>query len=466
MLRESHKLIDKINITASGVIIFLSFLFCHWAINALSPRLALFNVYISSLGVFVFIVLVSMFARGVGVTRRFVRPIGILQELFICYILGALGFGFFTYVFKTPHLSRLYLLGGMLFSYSAVAIFFLAISLLNKELRTRGFNFQNVLLVGNKYSLPSFIETVKNNKALGLNILGIMSFEEFKGKEFLGHKYLGNINRIKTVLNSETVDFVVFTVYRQDPSAVEKAMLVCQERGIDTWFKPDFMQKMVLPRVDYLEDIPLFIFALGPKSELALMIKRLIDLVISFTVLLVMSLPMLLIALLVKKTSKGPALFRQKRVGLNGRRFFIYKFRTMTKDAAQRKHEYKLKNIMKGPVFKMRDDPRITPLGRFLRRFYLDELPQLWSILVGNMSLVGARPPLPTEVSLYKGWQRRRLSMRPGITCIWQVSGGNRISDFDEWAKLDLKYIDTWSLLLDFVILLKTIPTVLKGTGC
>jgi len=359
----------------------------------------------------------------------------------------------------------MYLLGSMVLSYLAVSLFYLLLSASSKELKNRGFNFQNVLLIGNGHTLPKFIETIRGNKALGLNIIGIMSLEDLDRKEFMGYRYLGSIKHIKSVLNAQAVDFVIFTVYRQDPSGIEGAMLECQERGIDTWLRPDFMQKMAPTAVDYLEDIPLFIFALGPKNEFALMIKRLLDIAVSFTLLLIGFLPMLLIAILVKKTSGGPAFFIQKRIGLNGRRFLVYKFRTMYTDNTQRKYEYKLKNIMKGPAFKMKEDPRVTPIGSFMRKYYLDELPQLWNVFIGNMSLVGPRPPLPTEVSLYKGWQRRRLSMRPGLTCVWQVSGGNRIMDFDEWAKLDLKYIDTWSLFLDITILFKTVPTVFKGLG-
>jgi exopolysaccharide biosynthesis polyprenyl glycosylphosphotransferase len=310
------------------------------------------------------------------------------------------------------------------------------------------------------------METVKSNKALGLNIVGTMSLEESEKKKYMGYRHFGGIGNIRKVLNSEAIDFAVFTVYRQNPQAIEEAMLICQERGINTWLRPDFMQKMTPARVDYLENIPLFIFALGPKNEFALMIKRIVDIGISLFLLSLFALPMLVIGIIVRKTTKGPALFRQKRVGLNGRKFIVFKFRTMHSDAKQRKFEHKLKNIMRGPAFKMKDDPRITPFGRFLRKYSLDELPQVWNVLIGNMSLVGPRPPLPTEVSLYKGWQRRRLSMRPGMTCIWQVAGRNKIRDFNEWAKLDLKYIDEWNLLLDFIILLKTIPTVLGGTGC
>lgn len=143
----------------------------------------------------------------------------------------------------------------------------------------------------------------------------------------------------------------------------------------------------------------------------------------------------------------------------------MYKFRTMVEDAEQRLAELMEKNEMQGPAFKMENDPRITPLGKFLRKFSIDELPQLWNVFKRDMSIVGPRPPLPDEVKKYDNWQRRRLSMRPGITCIWQVEGRNKITDFNEWTKLDLQYIDHWSILGDFKILLKTVPIVLLGVG-
>ncbi len=174
---------------------------------------------------------------------------------------------------------------------------------------------------------------------------------------------------------------------------------------------------------------------------------------------------MLLAALLVKLTSRGPAFFRQTRCGLNGRSFTLWKLRTMVADAHERLHEVAHLNEHDGPVFKAVGDPRVTPFGRFIRRFSLDELPQLWNVLRGDMSLVGPRPPLPDEVARYERWQRRRLSMKPGVTGLWQVSGRNEIPDFDEWMALDLAYIDNWSLTLDLKILLRTIPVVLTGRG-
>lgn len=466
MLREKQKLLDTVSNAISGIIIFATFFISYIIISNIYKRLNPFNDYFVAIIIFISIVLFSMFARGVSASKRFVSAIDILKEIFICYLFGALGFGLFTYAFKSPHFSRLYLLGGMIFSYIVVAIFYMAHTLVYKVIRLQGLNYRRVLLIGNEETLPEFILAIKTNRALGLHIIGILTMVETNKKNFIGCDYLGTVNNIKKILNSEIVDYVVFTVYKQNPEVVERAIAVCQERGIDVWFKPDFMEKIRLSEVDYLDDIPLFIFSVGAKNEFLLVIKRFFDIIISFILLFILSIPMLIIAVLVHRTTKGQALFRQKRMGLYGRKFIMFKFRTMYTDAQERKFEHSLKNEMKGPVFKMKDDPRVTKIGRFLRRYSLDELPQLLNVLIGDMSLVGPRPPLLTEVDLYKGWQRRRLSIRPGITCLWQVSGRNKIADFNEWVRLDLKYIDTWSLWLDFKILIKTIPTVLRGTGC
>jgi exopolysaccharide biosynthesis polyprenyl glycosylphosphotransferase len=193
--------------------------------------------------------------------------------------------------------------------------------------------------------------------------------------------------------------------------------------------------------------------------------KRLFDVIVS-SLALVMFMPVfLIVGVVIKGTSPGPVFFRQTRCGLNGRRFTLYKFRTMVVDADARLQELMASNEMSGPAFKMNNDPRLTPVGHILRRYSLDELPQLWNVLRGDMSLVGPRPPLDREVAQYENWHRRRLSMRPGLTCLWQVSGRNTISQFDEWMRLDLNYIENWSFWLDLKILLKTVPVVVSGAG-
>jgi len=189
------------------------------------------------------------------------------------------------------------------------------------------------------------------------------------------------------------------------------------------------------------------------------------DLVLAIALLLVLSPFFLLIALAVRLTSSGPILYRWPVVGRGGRYFVGYKFRTMIEDADRRKGELLVNNEMRGPVFKMENDPRVTRVGRFLRRFSLDELPQLWSVLKGEMSLVGPRPPLQEEYEQFSEWQKQKLAVKPGITCLWQVSGRNRIRDFDEWVRLDLKYIQEWSLWLDIKIMFKTAIAVISARG-
>jgi lipopolysaccharide/colanic/teichoic acid biosynthesis glycosyltransferase len=193
--------------------------------------------------------------------------------------------------------------------------------------------------------------------------------------------------------------------------------------------------------------------------------KRLLDVAIAGAGLIGLAPVFALVAVLVKGSSPGPVLYRWRVVGEGGRPFIGYKFRTMYEDADRRKAELLAHNEMSGPVFKMADDPRITPLGRWLRRYSLDELPQLWSVLKGDMSLVGPRPPLETEYARFAPWQRRKLAVRPGITCLWQVNGRSEITDFDEWVRLDLEYIAQRSLWLDLRLLLRTVWVVLRGVG-
>ena len=193
--------------------------------------------------------------------------------------------------------------------------------------------------------------------------------------------------------------------------------------------------------------------------------KRAVDVVVAGFFLIILSPLFAIIALAIKLTSHGSIFYRWRVVGLSGRPFTSYKFRTMVQGADKLKARLITDNEMQGPVFKMKHDPRVTPIGRLLRKYSLDELPQLWSVIKGYMSLVGPRPPLQSEWEQFEPWQRLKLSVKPGITCLWQISGRNEIQDFNEWVLLDLKYIDNWSLRLDFQILVKTIPAVLRGSG-
>jgi exopolysaccharide biosynthesis polyprenyl glycosylphosphotransferase len=248
---------------------------------------------------------------------------------------------------------------------------------------------------------------------------------------------------------------------------VEYVIRACELEGVEVWLVADFFSTQISrTTLDEMLGRPLLVFSSTPEASWRVVAKQVMDAVGSLLLLIMLAPLFLAVALLIKATSPGPILFRQQRSGLNGRPFTIYKFRTMVTNAEQFKHELAAMNEMSGPVFKVTNDPRITATGRFLRKYSLDELPQLFNVLRGEMSLVGPRPLPVDEVKRFEDLaHRRRLSVKPGLTCIWQVRGRNHINDFHEWVRLDLEYIDNWSLGMDFKILLLTIPAVFRGTG-
>jgi exopolysaccharide biosynthesis polyprenyl glycosylphosphotransferase len=266
-------------------------------------------------------------------------------------------------------------------------------------------------------------------------------------------------------LTHEVVDEVVLSVTTRQIGDLEEVILRCQELGVRVRLalRP-FPHLQPRVEVEALNGVPLLTFATTPTSPLALFTKRVIDVGVAAVALLVTAALWPFLALAIKLSSRGPVLYRQERCGLRGRRFELLKFRTMVEGADRMQPELAHLNVMDGPVFKAPDDPRITGVGRWLRRWSLDELPQVVNVLKGDMALVGPRPPLPDEVVRYEPWQRRRLAMKPGLTCLWQVSGRSEV-DFATWMAMDLAYIDQWSLWLDFKILALTVPAVLGGRG-
>jgi exopolysaccharide biosynthesis polyprenyl glycosylphosphotransferase len=276
---------------------------------------------------------------------------------------------------------------------------------------------------------------------------------------------LGVVSRLGRILEDEVLDMVIFAVPRERLGDVERGMQLCEEQGVEVRISLDILRvgssKM---RISDLDGVPMLAFTRTPSDELALVAKRFFDVLASALALLALAPVFLGITIAIRLDSPGPVFFRQRRVGLNGRVFEMLKFRSMYRDAEQRLEALRAQNEMTGPVFKMKNDPRVTKVGRFLRKTSLDEFPQFWNVLKGEMSVVGPRPPIPAEVREYKRWQRRRLSVKPGITCLWQISGRNNV-DFDRWMELDLDYIDRWSLWGDLAICLKTIPAVLSTRG-
>jgi exopolysaccharide biosynthesis polyprenyl glycosylphosphotransferase len=275
------------------------------------------------------------------------------------------------------------------------------------------------------------------------------------------------VEKLVRCLHDYSTNVVIISGRHLPFDKVEETIRACELEGVEVWLMADFIRTEI-SRTSFamLGGRPLIVFRASPEASWQSLCKQLMDFVGAALLLLLLALPMCVIALTIRWTSPGPILFRQRRAGLNGRPFTMLKFRTMVTNAEQLKRELEALNEMTGPVFKVTDDPRVTRVGRFLRKYSLDELPQLLNVLVGDMSLVGPRPLPVDEVARFDDMaHRRRLSVRPGLTCLWQVSGRNDVKDFAEWVRLDLQYIDNWSLWLDLQILLRTIPAVLSGAG-
>jgi exopolysaccharide biosynthesis polyprenyl glycosylphosphotransferase len=310
-------------------------------------------------------------------------------------------------------------------------------------------DIRHVAVVGNASSAHEVGRTIKRYDMWGLKLIGVFSHDE-----------------ARALLEGGGVDELIIVVDRESLNEYTDTFLLCEELGVTARvvlnFFPHSIARMELQEFDGL---PLLSFSTTPTNEALMFVRRILDVLLATVIVVIFGpLVMLPTAILIKLTSPGPVLFKQKRCGLNGRVFTMYKFRSMVDNAEQLRVEMEAFNEMDGPVFKSSRDPRITTIGKIIRRRSIDELPQLFNVLQGHMSLVGPRPPLPQEVARYERWQRRRLSMKPGMTCLWQISGRNEVS-FEDWMKLDLTYIDNWSLLLDLKILLKTVPVVLLGRG-
>ncbi len=325
----------------------------------------------------------------------------------------------------------------------------------------------SVVVVGDGEKALEIARELEASERDGLRLLAIFDCGRALGKEAqLPGKYrIQPLDALPGMLTEQAIDEVLFAVSSERLRQLEGVFVLCDEHGVMTRLVADFLP-LAHSRLhfDRFGDRPLLTFSIAPTDDFRLLVKRGFDAVFSFSSLLVLGVPMAIVGLLVKLTSAGPVFFRQRRCGLNGRLFTCYKFRSMVADAESRRHEVEHLNEKDGPVFKIRDDPRLTPIGSFLRRFSIDELPQFWNVLRGDMSLVGPRPAVPSEVSQYETWQRRRLRMRPGLTCLWAVRGRDQL-EFDSWMQMDLEYIDKWSLSLDAKILALSVPIVLAGRG-
>jgi len=378
---------------------------------------------------------------------------------------GALCMVVFEYVFRLD-LSRFFLVVFSFYAWILLLLFRLMAGRMVGIIRREFAAPHYVMVVGTGERAIRMARGLEQSSEYGIRLRGFLTESPSAPSEIhlrALYKVLP-IGDLQSILRQHVVDEVIFAVPSESLSELEEVFLMCDEEGVRTRVSVDFFPHInSTVTLDRFGETPLLTFSAAPYDEIRLLLKRITDIVIAFAGLIVLSPFMLAIALLIRLTSPGPAIFRQVRCGLNGRLFLFYKFRSMVENAEALKKDLEHLNTRE-TVFKIPDDPRLTTIGRYLRKFSIDEWPQLWNVLRGDMSLVGPRPAVPGEVEQYKRWQRRRLRMRPGLTCLWAISGRDNV-DFETWMKMDMQYIDNWSLALDWKILLQTIPRVLTGRG-
>jgi exopolysaccharide biosynthesis polyprenyl glycosylphosphotransferase len=324
---------------------------------------------------------------------------------------------------------------------------------------------RTALIVGTGNQAVAVANMVLDSAELDTRIIGFLDFHRTGFWRYRDIPLIGHPDRLAEIVSAGQVDVILIAVETGELAAARSILETAEEMGVNSYLLSElYSPDVAVLRPEFLNGKAALVWRHVKENRVALFTKQMIDRIGGLLALIVASPIMLLTAILIKLDTPGPVFFAQVRCGLNGRPFNLYKFRTMVSDAERRKEELLARNEMSGPVFKLRRDPRVTRVGRTLRKFSIDELPQLFNVIGGDMSLVGPRPPLPKEVLKFEPWQRRKLSIKPGLTCTWQVSGRNAIP-FEEWMRLDLDYIDNWSLWLDAKILARTIPTVLKGSG-
>ena len=335
------------------------------------------------------------------------------------------------------------------------------------------YHLKNILIIGSRKRALDAIRSLTQSKYSGYNIIGCLEIDEnFVEKEiYHGIKTIGTTDDFFKILQDNVIDEVIFAAPTNLIKDFEKQIVFAEKIGITVRIIPDWQAyksirnpKIARVSLENFFGLHTLTLSTSPIYKRGIFGKNIFDIIFSAILLSFLFPIFILIAIAIKLTSKGPVLFKQVRSGLNGREFTFYKFRTMVTNAEGLRDTLERDNEMDSPVFKIANDPRVTLVGKFLRKTSLDELPQLFNILRGEMSFVGPRPPIPAEVKKYETWQMRRLSMKPGLTCLWQVNGRNKIN-FNDWMTLDMKYIDNWSLWLDLKIFLKTFYVVLKGSG-
>ena len=402
------------------------------------------------------------------ISRRRDRLLSLLLDVAKCMLAVFVVTGFFVAFYTVRGAEPEFLSRLSIITLAVLALFRVLLQILLWSLRSHGRNEQQVLIVGVNERTQELVEVILSHRYYGYRIAGMLEDEPERGRRLEKYNiaYLGKFEALEEVLIKHVIDELYICLpVRSRYETIQRMAHLCEGVGVSVRMIADlFPLRLATSRYHRLEGIPILALSTVPEQQPQLVLQRVVDILVSGSALLLLSPLLISTAIAIKATSSGPVFFLQERVGLNRRRFRMIKFRSMVVNAEELRAKLEKHNEVQGAMFKMSRDPRVTTVGRFIRKYSIDELPQLINVLKGEMSLVGPRPALPQEVSQYSWNQRRRLSVKPGLTGLSQVSGRSNLS-FRETVDLDLYYIDQWSILLVFRILLLTIPAVLKGRG-
>ncbi len=460
-------------VLADIFLINIAFILAYWVrydwqlFRAVDPAFDVpYRVYLPFVAIFALLLILVYRQQGIYRLRRQISWFDEFYAIVNGTATGTIITIVVIFLYRPAFYSRIIFIYAGLISVAILGLSRLIKVIVLHRMRRQGIGVRRVLVVGAGEVARTVMRAVVANPEYGLNIIGFLDDNPAKGKIDIGRfKALGSIDNLGDVLPEKVIDEVIITLPWQYHRKIISVMARCERQNVRTRIVPDLFQMTFSHmHVEEIAGVPMIGIKEVGISGLNQLVKRVVDVVSSALALFLGAPLMAMIALMIKLDSPGAVLFRQERVGKDGRRFTLYKFRSMTEGAEHQQEALQTLNEADGPLFKIKEDPRTTRLGKWLRRLSLDELPQFYNILLGEMSLIGPRPPLPTEVIQYKEWQKRRLEISPGLTGLWQVSGRSELT-FDEMAMLDIYYIENWSPGLDAKILWRTIPRVLFGNG-
>lgn len=466
MIKEREPALERISVIAQVFWTLVSFYFLLWYTGIVTRDNFLENrdhLVLAIVIIPVWFTLLEMYEMGA--MRRMQKYRTIVKKYVLLISIGSFVLFVMIHLFDFNSITGTFLMKFAILDFLVLGIQKITGRLIIQSFRRKGYNTRMLLIIADKSGI-SFINQVIETNDWGYKIWGIISDSPEVHNEF-GNQYpiYPESADFAQLIDEKVIDDVFFCKQDFSTTTVRKLVDECREVGVGFHLHNKVLAfGGINPKLSFLNRQFFLSFRNTPENYVALKIKEAIDFFMAIVILILISPVMLAIAILIKLEDGGPVLFKQVRVGKHGRLFKCLKFRTMVTDAEDLKEKLMALNEQEGPVFKIKNDPRVTRVGRFLRKTSLDELPQFINVLIGDMSIVGPRPPVPSEVKQYKRSLNRRLSVNPGITCIWQVSGRNNIP-FDKWMEMDMEYIDNWSLTLDFIIILKTFKVVFSGNG-